>query len=176
MLARCPETCYLIVGEGPLREIIETRIASLHLEDHVALLGQVDDAALKAAYHLAALFVMPNVPVPNDIEGFGLVALEAGAAERYVVASRLDGIPEAVVSPLNGLLVDPGDAEGFADAIIGLLEDDTARAARGRQARDFVRRNYSWDIIARRYNDIFRDVVRKALERGDLPRRRLRAR
>ena len=172
VLARCPDTCYLIVGEGPLREVIETRIASLHLEDHVVLLGQVDDAGLKAAYHLAALFVMPNVPVPNDIEGFGLVALEAAAAERYVVASRLDGIPEAVVSPQNGLLVDPGDSEGFAEAIIRLLEDDQERAARGRRARDYVRRHYSWDIIARRYNEVFRGLVRTAMARGDLPRRR----
>ncbi len=176
VLARCPDTCYLIVGDGPLREIIETRIASLHLEDHVALLGQVDDAALKAAYHLAALFVMPNVPVPNDIEGFGLVALEAGAAERYVIASRLDGIPEAVVSPENGLLIDPGDADAFADAIVGLLEDDALRAEQGRRAREYVRHHYSWDIIARRYNAVFRDVVRAAVERGDLPRRRRAAR
>jgi glycosyltransferase involved in cell wall biosynthesis len=172
VLAACPDTCYLIVGEGPLREVIETRIASLHLEDHVVLLGQVDDAALKAAYHLAALFVMPNVPVPNDIEGFGLVALEAGAAERYVVASRLDGIPEAVVASENGDLVDPGDTRAFADAVIRLLGDDALRAERGRRAREFVRRHYSWDIIAGRYNAIFREVVRSAVERGDLPRRR----
>ncbi|MGI8587563.1 MAG: glycosyltransferase family 4 protein [Chloroflexia bacterium] len=176
VLARCPETCYLIVGEGPSRDLIETRIASLHLEGHVALLGQVDDATLKAAYHHAALFVMPNVPVPNDIEGFGLVALEAGAAERFVIASRLDGIPEAVVPEQNGVLVDPGDAAGFAEAIIALLRDDEYRAAQGRRAREFVRAHYSWDIIARRYNAIFRDVVRAALERGDLPRRRRRAR
>jgi len=172
VLARCPDTCYLIVGDGPLRELIETRIASLHLEDHVALLGQVDDATLKAAYHRAALFVMPNIPVPNDIEGFGLVALEAGAAERFVVASRLDGIPEAVVSGQNGVLVDPDDTQGFADAIIALLQDDAARAAQAHRAREFVRQQYSWDIVARRYNDLFRAVVQKALERGDLPRRR----
>lgn len=174
VLAHCPDACYLIIGEGPLREVIETRIASLHLEDHVVLLGQVDDATLKAAYHQAALFVMPNVPVPNDIEGFGLVALEAGAAGRFVVASRLDGIPEAVVSSQNGLLVDPGDTQGFADAIVTLLADDAQRAAQGRAAREFVRQHYSWDIIARRYNHLFREVVRTALARGDLPRGRSR--
>jgi phosphatidyl-myo-inositol dimannoside synthase len=172
VLARCPDTCYLIVGEGPLHEVIETRIASLHLDDHVVVLGQVDDATLKATYHLADLFVMPNVPVPNDIEGFGLVALEAGAAERYVVASRLDGIPEAVVSGKNGILVDPDDSQGFVDAIVRLLEDDAYRAAHGRQAREFVRGHYSWDIIARRYNDLFRAVVEAALARGELRRGR----
>jgi glycosyltransferase involved in cell wall biosynthesis len=172
VLARYPDTCYMIVGEGPLHDVIRTRIDSLHLEDHVVLMGQVDDATLKAAYHIAALFVMPNVPVPNDIEGFGLVALEAGAAERFVVASRLDGIPEAVVNRQNGLLVDPGDTQGFADAIVSLLADDDYRAAMGRQAREYVRSHYSWDIIAQRYNDLFRSVVRAALERGDLPRRR----
>lgn len=172
VLAHCPDTCYLIVGDGPLHHLLETRIASLHLQDRVLLLGQVDDALLKAAYRRAALFVMPNVPVHNDMEGFGLVALEAGAAERFVVASRIDGIPEAVVPGENGLLIDPADPQAFADAVVALLNDDTLRAERGRQARAFVRGHYSWDIIARRYNDLFRGVVQAALARGDLPRRR----
>jgi glycosyltransferase involved in cell wall biosynthesis len=172
VLARCPDAGYLIVGEGPLHSLLENRIASLHLGDHVVLLGQVDDRLLKAAYHRAALFVMPNVPVPNDMEGFGLVALEAGASERFVVASRIDGIPEAVVSGANGLLVDPGDPQAFADAVVDLLLDDAARTAHSQEARSFVRRHYSWDIIARRYNDLFRAVVQQALARGDLPRRR----
>ena len=72
----------------------------------------------------------------------------------------------------NGLLIDPADPQAFADAVVALLNDDALRAERGRQAQAFVRAHYSWDIIARRYNDLFRGVVQTALERGDLPRRR----
>jgi len=159
MLAQRQDFCYMIVGEGPQRELIETRITSLHLEEHVVLLGRVDDDTLRAAYHLADLFVMPNIPVQNDIEGFGLVALEAAAAGRYVVASRLDGIPEAIVPGQNGTLLDPLDSEAFAATILDLLADDEKRQILGRQAREFVRDRYSWDIVARRYQQVFMQVT-----------------
>jgi phosphatidyl-myo-inositol dimannoside synthase len=159
LLAQRTDICYLIVGEGPQRDLIETRIASLHLGDHVALLGRVDDDTLRAAYHVSDLFVMPNIPVQNDIEGFGLVALEAAAAGRYVVASRLDGIPEAIVPGQNGTLIDPLDSEAYVDSILDLLADDERREELGRKAREFVRDKYSWDIIARRYLQVFLRVV-----------------
>ncbi|MEO6458257.1 MAG: glycosyltransferase family 4 protein [Chloroflexia bacterium] len=159
ILAHRQDICYLIVGEGPQRDLIETRITSLHLEDHVSLLGRVDDDTLRAAYHVTDLFVMPNIPVQNDIEGFGLVALEAAAAGRYVVASRLDGIPEAIIPGQNGTLLDPLDSEAFASTVVELLEDDEKRKALGTNAREFVRSHYSWDIIARRYQQIFFRVI-----------------
>ena len=161
ILAQRQDFCYLIVGEGPQHELIETRITSMHLEDHVALLGRVDDDTLRAAYYLADLFIMPNIPVQNDIEGFGLVALEAAAAGRYVVASRLDGIPEAIVPGQNGVLLDPLDSEAFASTILDLLEDDEKRKALGRQAREFVRSRYSWDIVAQRYKQVFMQCVKR---------------
>jgi glycosyltransferase involved in cell wall biosynthesis len=159
ILAHRQDICYLIIGEGPQRELIETRIASLHLENHVALLGQVDDDTLRASYHLTDLFVMPNIPVQNDIEGFGLVALEAAAAGRYVVASKLDGIPEAIVPGQNGILLDPLDSEAFSQTILELLQDDEQRVALGSKAREFVRNQYSWDIIGRRYLQVFLRVI-----------------
>ena len=157
ILAQRQDFCYLIVGEGPQRELIENRITSLHLEGHVVLLGRVDDDTLRAAYHLADLFIMPNIPVQNDMEGFGIVALEAAAAGRYVVASRIDGIPEAITEGQNGTLLDPLDSEAFAATILDLLDDDERRKALGKQAREFVRDRYSWDIIARRYQGVFMD-------------------
>jgi glycosyltransferase involved in cell wall biosynthesis len=159
LLAQRDDICYLIVGEGSQRDLIETRIASLHLGEHVSLLGRVDDDTLRAAYGVADLFIMPNIPVQNDIEGFGLVALEAAAAGRYVVASRLDGIPEAIVPGQNGTLLDPLDSDAFVTTILDLLEDDKRREEMGRKACEFVRSRYSWDIIARRYLQVFMKVV-----------------
>jgi glycosyltransferase involved in cell wall biosynthesis len=167
LLAVRQDFCYLIVGEGPQRELLETRITSLHLEDHVVLLGQVDDETLRASYHLSDLFIMPNIPVQNDIEGFGLVAIEAAAAGRYVVATKLDGIPEAIVSGQNGILLDPLDSEAFAQAILELLDDDERREKLGQQAREFVWRRYSWDIIARRYLRVFLEVINRGTSGGE---------
>ncbi|MEO5953744.1 MAG: glycosyltransferase family 4 protein [Chloroflexia bacterium] len=155
LLAQRQDITYLIVGEGPQRDLIETRIASLHLGNHVALLGRIDDDTLRATYSVADLFVMPNIPVQNDIEGFGLVALEAAAAGRYVVASKLDGIPEAIIPGQNGILIDPLDADTYVNTILDLLADDEKREGLGSQAREFVRSRYSWDIVARRYLQAF---------------------
>ncbi len=159
ILAQRQDFCYLIVGEGPQRELIETRITSMHLENNVALLGRVDDDTLHAAYYLSDLFIMPNIPVQNDMEGFGIVALEAAAAGRYVVASRIDGIPEAISQGQNGTLLDPLDSDAYAATILDLLADDDKRKALGQQAREFVRSRYSWDIIARRYQQVFLQVT-----------------
>lgn len=159
IIAQRHDVCYLIVGEGPQRELIETRIASLHMEDYVVLVGRVDEDTLRAAYHLADLFVMPNIPVQNDMEGFGLVALEAATAGCYVVASRLDGIPEAIVPGQNGTLLDPLDSDAFASTILQLLADDKEREALGHKAREYVQNHYSMDIIARRYQQVFMRVI-----------------
>ena len=166
IVAQRQDICYLIVGEGPQRELIETRIASLHLEDYVVLVGRVDDDTLRAAYHLCDLFVMPNIPVQHDIEGFGLVALEAAAAGRYVVASRLDGIPEAIVPGQNGILLDPLDSESFASTILELLADDEHREMLGHKARKFVQGHYSWDIVAKRYQALFMRVIHDTHSHG----------
>jgi glycosyltransferase involved in cell wall biosynthesis len=164
ILAHRQDICYLIIGEGPERDLIETRIASLHLNDHVVLLGRVDEDTLRAAYHLADLFVMPNIPVQNDIEGFGLVALESAAAGRYVVASRLDGIPEAIIPGENGTLLDPLDSEAFVNSILELLDNDEERIALGQRAREFTRNHYSWDIVAAKYMRVFAQVVQSQRE------------
>jgi phosphatidylinositol alpha-1,6-mannosyltransferase len=159
VLQQYPDVCYLIVGDGPHREVIETRIASRHLDNHVALVGQVSDAGVKAAYHLCDLFLMPNQPVPNDIEGFGIVALEAAATRRWVLASNIDGIPEAVVPGANGDLLDSTDTNGWVQAIVRLLRDDAGRVAAGVRAHDFVAEHYSWDRIAGRYATMFLQVA-----------------
>ena len=171
LLAHRQDITYLIVGEGPQRDLIETRIASLHLGNHVCLLGRVDDDTLRAAYSIADLFIMPNIPVQNDIEGFGLVALEAAAAGRYVVASKLDGIPEAIVPGENGTLLDPLDTDAYVETILELLADDEERSRLGQRARAFARDRYSWDIIARRYLQVFLKIIQSRGEQAGEDRR-----
>jgi len=159
LVAARPDILYLVVGEGPQRATIETVVQETGLEEHVALLGQVDEVTLRAAYAAAQLFVMPNVPVLGDMEGFGLVALEACAAGCCVVAANLDGIPEAIVPGQNGFLVPPGDLNAYVNTILPLLSDEPRRLALGRQAQRFVQEHYSWDHVAEQYLAVFRDLA-----------------
>ena len=101
---------------------------------------------------------MPNVDVPGDIEGFGIVAIEGGAAGLAVVASRLQGIQEAVTPGENGILLEWDDNQAFVDTIFDLIEDPEKRKAIGEKARRYVIENYSWEKIAGMYSKVFAEL------------------
>jgi len=146
-----PDAIYLIVGDGPERRAVRRIVRERKMHERVVLLGRVPDHILADLYAAATLFVMPNVPVPGDMEGFGIVALEAASRGLPVVASRLDGIPDAVVDGENGALVPPLDVEAWVSAMDGLLADGAARADLAARAREFTRSRYRWDRLAREY-------------------------
>jgi glycosyltransferase involved in cell wall biosynthesis len=159
LIRQYPHLFYIIAGEGPQRSEIRRIVQQYHLYDHVLLVGQVEEQVLHMLYEASEVFIMPNILVENDVEGFGIVALEAGAAGCWVVASRADGIEDAIVDGENGSLVEPGDAEGYIEVICRLLADEELREHLGHRAREFVGRNYSWELIASRYHKVLAEVI-----------------
>ncbi len=123
------------------------------------MLGEVKDQILKMLYNASDLLIMPNIPVKGDIEGLGFVALEANSASLSVVASKLEGIKDAVEDGKNGFLIEPYDIQGFIDVIVTLLEDDGGRAKIGRDARKYVLENYSCEKIAGKYYQESKKVI-----------------
>ena len=146
-----PDVLYLIAGEGPARPDIRQSIRHSRLQDRVALLSRVSDQTLLDLYATTTLFVMPNVPVQGDLEGFGVVAIEAASRGIPVLASRLEGIQDAIVDGENGILLPPGDASAWVAAICGLLSDEEARMRLGARAREFTQAHYNWEQFARDY-------------------------
>lgn len=108
---------YVIAGTGPEHDSIKQTIIDLDLSDRVYLLGHVAEDEKKRLYQLADLFIMPNVSVEGDQEGFGIVVLEAGGYGLPVIASNMEGIRDAVLDGQTGRLVDEQDVQGFVDAI-----------------------------------------------------------
>jgi phosphatidylinositol alpha-1,6-mannosyltransferase len=165
---RCRRTDwqYLIVGAGPERAAIAAQIDHLQLQDSVILLGKVKDDELHAAYTLAHVFVMPNVPIPGDSEGFGIVTVEARMAGLPVVASALEGIRDSFIDPDDGILVSPGDAEGFVEALDTLLDRGLSIEGRLERRRRTVE-HFGWDRLIERYATAFETVCegRKVSER-----------
>jgi len=159
IIAEQPNVCYLIVGEGPQHGSVEKRVRHLDLEDKVFLLGKVDDKTLRIVYNAADIFVMPNIPVKGDFEGFGIAAIEAAAAGLCVVASRLDGIASAIIEGENGFLVSPEDVDAYVRIIVSLLKDANLRRNFGERAREFTRKNYSWQKIAGQYLRVFKQAI-----------------
>jgi len=151
LLSRSKDWLYLLVGDGPLKEDIKEIIAQYALGNRIYLLGSIDDSTLRLIYNASDIFVMPNVSITGDIEGFGIVAAEAASCRIPVVASDLAGISSHVVDGSIGFLVRPLDAMGFANAIHGLLEQDDLRTEIGENAKRFALSKFEWRQIAFRY-------------------------
>jgi len=151
-----PNTLYLVSGDGPDRERIQATIVRLHLEDRVKLLGRVSDEVRQALYNAADIFVMPNIPVADDMEGFGLVALEAASCGRMVLAAKLEGIQDAIIDGKNGRLIKPRDAAAWTRAITSELN---ARSISAEAARRFTLQQYSWQRAASAYEAVMRQAA-----------------
>lgn len=150
---------YWLAGDGPEAGAIEAAIDRRGLQERVRLLGRVSEAALEQLYRGADLFVMPNIPVPGDMEGFGVVMLEAGLGGLPVIAARLEGIQDVVAEGKNGHLVESGDAWGFSEAIMAYYDDREALQEASERAAAYVRDTFSWQAVARRYVDTLAAVV-----------------
>ena len=138
LLKENPHIVYLVVGEGQERAAIEVAIAERKLEQHVRLLGRVGNDLYEAAYNGADVFVMPNINVPGDMEGFGLVLLEASTCELPVVATETEGIMDAVTDCENGVLVPVGDGKAFGQAVSRFLDSKDYAKRFGKQSRQFT--------------------------------------
>ena len=154
-----PRLIYVIVGEGRERKRIETKIQRRHLEKNALVTGYLPLTIVRGLMALAKIFVMPNVSVPGDVEGFGLVALEAGCAGLPVVASDLEGIREALTHGENGFLVPSHSPDHFAATIEKLLGDEKERENAGARAKKYTMENFSWDSCAQLYLQEFQKII-----------------
>lgn len=160
IVARYPDCLYLIAGDGDYRSQVRKVAEDPGVRDHVMLLGQVGDEDMRYLYNIADVYVMPNIPVENDLEGFGLVVLEAASCEVPVVASRIGGIPDAIKDGSNGFLVEPENADAFAQSVVGLLEDEGRSREFGRAARLFTLENFTAQSMSEKYLRLFEESGR----------------
>ncbi|MQA90499.1 MAG: glycosyltransferase [Gemmatimonas sp.] len=154
---------YVLVGSGPTTDRIRQTVERHGLERRVVLLGQVSQPVLKTLYSGCDLFVMPNIPVPGDIEGFGVVMVEAGAAGLPVIAANLEGIRDVIAEGQSGVLVGTRDVAAFTESILR-YDDRRELAAASSGARAYVREHFAWPAIAKRYIEIFREELRTSTQ------------
>ncbi|WP_306367566.1 glycosyltransferase family 4 protein [Nocardiopsis sp. CC223A] len=153
VLADVPDAALLIVGDGPYAGRLRSAAAGL---DSVVFTGPVPAAELPAHYDAGDVFAMPCRTRRGglDVEGLGIVYLEASATGLPVVAGDSGGAPDAVLPGETGHVVDgslPGPA---ARALIRLLEDPDRAARMGARGREWVRREWSWDRARARLTDL----------------------
>ncbi|MEY4744188.1 MAG: hypothetical protein RL272_133 [Candidatus Parcubacteria bacterium] len=137
-----------IVGDGPERRQLEEFAKSEGVADLVTFTGKVPDHDLPALYSLCDAFVMAPRSIGSDVEGFGIVYLEAHLMGKPVIGSRAGGVPDAVLDGKTGLLVNPGDPDAIAKAVITLMDDPALWERLGQAGRERVLHEFGWKLQA----------------------------
>jgi phosphatidylinositol alpha-1,6-mannosyltransferase len=159
-----PTLRFIIVGANPSDSLahhedvateIKRAIAKCGLENHVRLMTAVDNAKLVRLYRECDLLVLPALEKADDAEGFGIVLLEAAAAGKPTVATRVGGIPDAVEDGKSGILVEAGDYKSLSQGIIEILQNSDLGLAMGDFGQRRVRDQFAWPKIVPRYVEAF---------------------
>ncbi|HVV08767.1 glycosyltransferase family 4 protein [Amycolatopsis sp.] len=151
-----PDVALLIVGGGPYRKRLSQLVTALGLESDVVLTGSVPWPELPAHYAAGDVFAMPARTRGKglDVEGLGIVYLEASATGLPVVAGRSGGAPETVQDEVTGHVVDGRDVEQLVETLAPLLNDPARARKMGEAGRAWVSEHWRWDLHARRLAEL----------------------
>ena len=151
---RFPSVQLTIAGDGPMRSRLEQQSEAMGLGNSIRFLGTVPNNGVWEVLNQATIVVMPS-----RMEGLGLVALESSLMERPVIASRVGGLPEAVIHRQTGLLFESQDLPGLTQAMTELLQDPNKAQAMGKAARKHVLENFSWPRFVDSYEGLYRKMI-----------------
>jgi glycosyltransferase involved in cell wall biosynthesis len=145
---------WVVVGAGPHRAEIERQVAAHRLDTHVTFAGRISERDLHGWYEAADIFVHPT-----RYEGSSLVTLEAMAHRLPVIATVAGGLPDKVHPGVNGWLVEPNDPGALSRAIAEAAASPTRLIGMGAKSRELVEREFSWQVLAERYVNLYREML-----------------
>ncbi|MEW6095644.1 MAG: glycosyltransferase family 4 protein [bacterium] len=145
----------IIAGDGPEKPTIQRMIKEFNLEKSVKLIGKANRDEVVKLFNGCEFFVLPS-----RIEPFGIVNLEAMAAGKAIVATKVDGVPEIITNGYNGMLVEPNSPEEIAKGIIYLIENPQIRDKMGMNGKNLVEGEYQWDKAINKYLEVYEKVMR----------------
>jgi glycosyltransferase involved in cell wall biosynthesis len=152
VIAMCPKTLFVFVGEGPARTEWEKLAVELGIREQVVFTGACDD--MPGVYASLDMVVLPSFA-----ESMPMCLLEAMAAGRPVVATTVGSVPKLILPEETGFLVEPGDVNGLASAILRLLENPELAAQMGNSGRARIVDHFSAEQMARSYLRQYEEVL-----------------
>ncbi len=152
VLAAVPDARLVIVGGGPSRERLTRLAVDLGVSGSVTLTGSVPFEDLPAHYAAGDVFAMPCRTRGGglDVEGLGIVYLEASSTGLPVIAGDSGGAPDAVLEGETGFVVDGRDEAAVTDRLVQLLTDRELAARMGERGRAWVEERWTWDAVSAR--------------------------
>jgi len=145
VIERVPNLQYLIVGNGKFKDELENLALKLKVLDHLTICEDIPDTNLPSYYDIADVFIMPARQIGSDVEGFGIVYLEANFFGKPVIAGKSGGACEAVIDGETGILVDPENVSDIAKTIIHLMNNQEYARKLGENGRIRVANEFQWN-------------------------------
>jgi len=159
VLQKIPHAHLLLVGEGPYRKHLEKLVQKFSLTKNVTFVGRILYDKLPIYLSAADLFAMPSRSrfFGLEVEGLGIVYLEASACGIPVVAGKSGGAPDAVLEGVTGVCVDGTDVSDIAMAVTDILGDAKRASYMGAAGRNWIVDNWRWDIWSTEFNSLLGD-------------------
>ena len=156
ILKSVPDAHILMVGQGPYLSHLQKLVARYNLMDHVSFIGRIQYAQLPQYICAGDIFAMPSRSrfFGLEVEGLGIVYLEASACGLPVIAGSSGGAPDAVLDGVTGFVVDGENDGAIAAAAIRLLNDVDGAKAMGTAGREWIIENWRWEIWSQRFNKL----------------------
>jgi phosphatidylinositol alpha-1,6-mannosyltransferase len=156
ILKSVPDAHLLLIGEGPYREHLQKLVHKHRLESSVTFIGRIQYKDLPMYLCAGDVFAMPSRSrlMGLEVEGLGIVYLEASSCGLPVLAGNSGGAPDAVVQNETGLVVDGTDDRQIAAAAIELLSDSAAAQLMGVAGRQWIVENWRWEIWSKDFEDL----------------------
>ncbi len=160
VLPKLPEKpLYVIAGSGAELKHIQEAVQDSYVGDQVKLLGRVSDKDLKTLYNSIDAFIQPNISLPGDTEGFGLVLAEAASCAKPVFASNIEGITDAVIDGKNGRLLPAEQPATWIKVLQDWInEEGHKNKSQAVLARTYTLEKFNWPRIAARYIEILKTI------------------
>ncbi len=156
---KLPNVLYAIVGDGPYKEDLRALVRQHELQESVLFHGEVSDETIKHCYQQCDLFALPNRTDGADVEGFGMVSMEAQSCQKPALVGNSGGTPETVLDGETGVVVDCTNPELISEQTVRLLCDREILASMGQKARHRVVEQFDWKSIMETSSQIFDQVT-----------------
>jgi len=156
IIKEIPDVALVFVGEGPHRQQLDNLVKKLGLQNHVYFIGRIQFSELPKYICVGDVFAMPSRSrfFGLEVEGLGIVYLEASACGLPVIAGASGGAPDAVIAGETGLVVDGNNLEEIAQSCINLLKSKELRDQMGKNGRAWVIDNWRWEIWSNKFNKL----------------------
>ena len=160
ILREIPDAHLLLIGEGPYRQYLESQVKKLKIDSHVSFIGRISYADLPRYICLGEVFAMParSRLAGLEVEGLGIVYLEASACGLPVIAGNSGGAPDAVREGVTGVVVDGRDRQTVAQSITELLAAPERARTMGLAGRAWITEEWRWQIWSERFAEILRST------------------